>query len=135
MAGRRDDVPATLINFGRVRLMFTLHPSTSQTSIRLQQISSLFNMSFDTPWFNQQDKSFFNSLNKSKIVHVIIAGDSDDFSEEVTEQWLAEGFMVHYVPLGNGGKDFLARIKNAGDNTGVGEQYAVVGNEHRSLHA
>jgi hypothetical protein len=28
MAGRRDDVPATLINmFGRV-LMFTLHPST-----------------------------------------------------------------------------------------------------------
>jgi hypothetical protein len=90
-------------------------------------------MSFNTPWFNQQDPSFFNSLNKSKIVHVIIAADSDDFSEEVTEQWLAEGFNVIYVPLGNGGKDFLARIKSAGDNTGVGEQYAVVGNEHRSL--
>ena len=92
-------------------------------------------MSFDTPWFNQQDKSFFNSLNKSKVVHIIIAGDSDDFSEEVTEQWAAEGFCVSYVPLGNGGKDFLARIKTAGDNTGVGEQYAVVGNEHRSQHA
>jgi hypothetical protein len=89
-------------------------------------------MSFNTPWFNQQDPSFFNSLNKSKIVHVIIAADSDDFSEEVTEQWQAEGFNVIYVPLGNGGKDFLARIKYTGDNIGVGEQYAVVGNEHRS---
>jgi hypothetical protein len=91
-------------------------------------------MSFDTPWFNQQDKSFFNSLNKSKIVHVIIAADSDDFSEEVTQQWHDEGFNIIYVPLGNGGKDFLARIKSAGDNTGVGEQYAVVGNEHSSQH-
>lgn len=91
-------------------------------------------MSFNTPWFNQQDPSFFNSLNKSKIVHVIIAADSDDFSEEVTQQWHDEGFNIIYVPLGNGGKEFLARIKSAGDNTGVGEQYAVVGNEHSSQH-
>lgn len=86
-------------------------------------------MSFNTPWFNQQDPSFFNSLNKSKIAHVILTAESDDFAEEVTQQWRDEGFNVAYVPFGNGGKDFLARIKNTGDNLGVGEQYAVVGNE------
>ena len=134
MAGRRDDVQATLINFGRSRPAYIhdFHPFIDWTSSSLY--CTWFNMSFDTPWFNQQDKSFFNSLNKSKIVHVIIAADSDDFTEEVTQQWHDEGFNIIYVPLGNGGKDFLARIKSAGDNTGVGEQYAVVGNEHSSQH-
>lgn len=90
-------------------------------------------MSFNTPWFNQQDPSFFNSLNKSKVVHVIIAAESEDFAEEVIQQWQAEGFNVLYVPFGNGGKDFVARVKYVGDNVGVGEQYAVVGNIHHSL--
>lgn len=91
-------------------------------------------MSFNTPWFNQQDPSFFNSLNKSKVVHVIIAAESEDFAEEVIQQWQAEGFNVLYVPFGNGGKDFVARVKYVGDNVGVGEQYAVVGNIHHSLN-
>jgi tryptophan synthase alpha subunit len=89
-------------------------------------------MSFNTPFFNQQDKSFFNALNISKVVHVIIAAESEDFAEEVIQQWKAEGFNVIYVPFGNGGKDFVARVKYAGDNIGVSEQYAVVGNSHQS---
>jgi hypothetical protein len=89
-------------------------------------------MSFNSPWFNQQDPAFFNALNKSKVVHVIIAAESDDFAEEVIQQWQAEGFNVIYVPFGNGGKDFVARVKNTGDHIGVGEQYAVVGNVHPS---
>jgi hypothetical protein len=84
-------------------------------------------MSFNTPWFNQQDPSFFNALNKSKVVHVILCADSDDFAEEVIHQWRAEGFNVLYVPFGNGGKDFVERVRRTGENTGVGEQYAVVG--------
>jgi len=91
-------------------------------------------MSFNTPWFNQQDPSFFNALNKSKVVHVIIAAESEDFAEEVIQQWQSEGFNVIYVPFGNGGKDFVARVKNTGDNIGVGEQYAVVGKTLQSSH-
>ena len=89
------------------------------------------NMSFSTPWFNQQDPSFFNALNKSKIVHIILCADSEDFAEEVIQQWLAEGFNVIYVPFGKGGKDFVERVKRTGENVGVGEQYAVVGKSHR----
>lgn len=89
------------------------------------------NMSFNTPWFNQQDPSFFNSLNKSKTVHVILCADSEDFAEEVVQQWLAEGFNVIYVPFGKGGKDFVGRVQRAGENVGVGEQYAVVGTSHQ----
>ena len=88
-------------------------------------------MSFNTPWFNQQDPSFFNALNKSKVVHVILCADSDDFAEEVISQWQAEGFNVVYVQFGNGGKDFVERVRRAGENTGVGEQYAVVGKSHQ----
>lgn len=107
----------------------TLPTSTAPLEPLLQLPSSLsVKMSFNTPWFNQQDPSFFNALNKSKVVHIILAGESEDFADEVIKQWQSEGFNVTYVPLGKGGKDFVARIKSAGENTGVGEQYAVVGN-------
>lgn len=103
---------------------------TSRRAIGIRAVTAI--MSFNTPWFNQQDPSFFNSLNKSKVVHVIIAAESDDFAEEVIQQWEAEGFNVIYVPFGNGGKDFVARIKTAGEYVGVGEQYAVVGKPHQA---
>ncbi|KAL1587312.1 hypothetical protein WHR41_04247 [Cladosporium halotolerans] len=83
-------------------------------------------MSFNTPWFNQQDPSFFNSLNKSKVAHVILTAESEDFADEVTQQWRDEGFNVVYVPFGNGGNDYATRIRMTGDSLGVGEQYAVV---------
>lgn len=87
-------------------------------------------MSFNTPWFNQQDPSFFNSLNKSKVAHVILTAESEDFADEVTQQWRDEGFNVVYVPFGSGGNDYATRIRMTGDSLGVGEQYAVVGNTH-----
>lgn len=92
-------------------------------------------MSFNTPWFNQQDPSFFNSLNKSKVAHVILTAESEDFADEVTQQWRDEGFNVVYVPFGNGGNDYATRIRMTGDSLGVGEQYAVVGNTHLCYHS
>jgi hypothetical protein len=112
---------------------FTIYSQpTSGYAIAVDIRLVVANMSFNTPWFNQQDPSFFNALNKSKVVHVIIAAESEDFAEEVIKQWQAEGFNVVYVPFGNGGKDFVARVKYTGDNIGVGEQYAVVGKSHQS---
>lgn len=82
---------------------------------------------FNTPWFNSQDPSFFNSLNKSKIAHVALCAETEDFDEELVQQWKDEGFHAVYVPLLNGGAEFIKRLHNIGDSFGVSEQYAIVG--------
>ena len=83
---------------------------------------------FNTPWFNSQDRSFFNVLNKSKIAHVILTAETDDFDEETAQKWRDEGFHAVYVPMLKGGNDFIKRLHTVGDNFGVSEQYAIVGN-------
>lgn len=83
---------------------------------------------FDTPWFNSQDNSFFNSLNKTNIPHIVLAAETEDFDEEVTQQWKDEGFDAAYVPLLNGGSEFIKRIHTIGDTFGAGEYYGIVGN-------
>ncbi|KAK4497144.1 hypothetical protein PRZ48_011594 [Zasmidium cellare] len=81
---------------------------------------------FNTPWFNSQDRSFFNVLNKSKIAHVILTAETDDFDEETAQKWRDEGFHAVYVPMLKGGNDFIKRLHTVGDNFGVSEQYAIV---------
>lgn len=83
---------------------------------------------FNTPWFNSQDRSFFNVLNKSKIAHVILTAETDDFDEETGKKWSDEGFHTVYVPMLKGGNEFIKRLHTIGDNFGVSEQYAIVGN-------
>ncbi|KAF2717653.1 hypothetical protein K431DRAFT_255005 [Polychaeton citri CBS 116435] len=83
-------------------------------------------MAFNTPWFNSQDQSFFNSLNKTKIPHLILTAETEDFDPAVEDGWKNEGFDCRYVPLLNGGKDYVNRMKQAGENCGVGEYYAFV---------
>lgn len=83
---------------------------------------------FDTPWFNSQDKSFFNQLNKNKIPRLVITGETEDFDEETIQQFKIEGFDTAYVPMLNGGKEFIERIHRTGDSFGVGEYYGIVGN-------
>ncbi|KAM3417809.1 hypothetical protein BST61_g6035 [Cercospora zeina] len=81
---------------------------------------------FNTPWFNSQDRSFFNSLNKTKIAHLAICAETEDFDEEILQAWMDEGFHCAYVPLLKGGDDFIKRLHTVGDNFGVSEQYAIV---------
>ena len=88
---------------------------------------------FNTPWFNNQDPSFFNSLNISKTHNILLSGETEDFAEEVTQQWRAEGFNVVYVPLLGGGNDYIDRIHNTGNGFGPSEQYAIVGTVMRPL--
>lgn len=84
---------------------------------------------FDTPWFNAQSNDFFNSLNRSKRANIILSAETEDFAEEVTEAWQDEGFRTVYVPLLDGGVDYIKRVHANGDVFGAGEYYAVVGNE------
>jgi hypothetical protein len=82
---------------------------------------------FDTPWFNSQERNFSNVLNKSKVAHIVLTAESEDFDDETIKQWTSEGFDVQYVPLLKGGNDFIRRVHTVGDNFGVSEQYAIVG--------
>ncbi|KAK5132863.1 hypothetical protein LTR08_008579 [Meristemomyces frigidus] len=81
---------------------------------------------FDTPWFNRQDKDFFNMLNQTKTPHVILTAETDDFDEETTQLWRDEGFNVAYEPLLNGGNEYIQRVHTTGDGFGSSEYYAVV---------
>ena len=83
---------------------------------------------FDTPWFNSQDNSFFNTLNKSKIPHLVVCGETEDFDEEAIQQFKDEGFDVAYVPMLDDGQNFIDRIHRTGDSFGVSEYYGIVGN-------
>ena len=82
---------------------------------------------FDTPWFNSQDNSFFNQLNKTKIPHLVICGETEDFDEETIRQFKDEGFDTAYVGLENAGNDFINQIHRTGDTFGAGEYYGIVG--------
>ncbi|CAK3970043.1 Hypothetical predicted protein [Lecanosticta acicola] len=81
---------------------------------------------FNTPWFNSQDRNFFNQLNKSQIAHVVLTAETEDFDEETTQQWIDEGFDCRYVPLLNGGDDYIKRLHYVGDSFGASEYYAIV---------
>ena len=83
--------------------------------------------------FNSQSKSFFDSLNKSRNFNIVLAAETEDFDEEVTQQWLDEGFRTAYVPLLNGGNEFINRIHTTGDGFGVGEYYGIVGNASKAV--
>ena len=72
-----------------------------------------------------------NALNKSKIAHVILTAETEDFDEETAQKWRDEGFHCQYVPMLKGGNDFIKRLHTVGDNFGVSEQYAIVGNEQQ----
>jgi hypothetical protein len=85
------------------------------------------NMSaFNTPWFNSQERNFFDVLNKTKIPNVVLCAETEDFDEELMKQWVDEGFRCAYVPLLNGGAAFISRVHKVGDGFGVSEQYAIV---------
>jgi len=77
---------------------------------------------------------FFNELNKSKIPHLVLTAETDDFDDEVTQQWRDEGFDAVYVPMGEdggggggGGAEHVRRVHAAGDAFGPGEYYGIVG--------
>ncbi|QIX00734.1 hypothetical protein AMS68_006251 [Peltaster fructicola] len=80
---------------------------------------------FDTPWFSSNE-SFFNKLNVAKDKHIIISGETEDFAEEIREQWQTNGFIAHYVPFRESFNDLIQRIQQAGEAIPVGDSYAVV---------
>lgn len=80
---------------------------------------------FNTPWFSS-DESFFNKLNISRNRHVIVSGETEDFSQ-VTDQWQTNGFIVHNVPFRDSFTELIQRIHQTGEEIAIGDSYALVG--------
>lgn len=56
-----------------------------------------------------------------------ITSEDDDFDIETMTAWRDEGFIVQYVPMGKGGKQYVQTLYHLGDKLGIGERYAIVG--------
>ena len=56
-----------------------------------------------------------------------ITAEDDEFDVETMKAWRDEGFIVQYIPLGKGGKQYTQTLLHLGDSMGVGERYAIVG--------
>jgi hypothetical protein len=72
------------------------------------------------------DRNGWLSFNHSTPVLYITAED-EEFDVETMTAWRDEGFIVKYVPMGKGGKQYVQTLYKLGDNMGIGERYAIVG--------
>lgn len=72
------------------------------------------------------DSNGWLSFNHSTPVLYITAED-EDFDVETMRAWRDEGFIVKYIPMGKGGKQYVNALHHLGDGMGIGERYAVVG--------
>ncbi|CAD0082333.1 unnamed protein product [Aureobasidium vineae] len=70
---------------------------------------------------------FLKHLNVSKTPYIFLTAETDDFDEETIAAWQGEGFVTTYVPFGDGGRDYVARMHAAPDQAlGLNDQYAIV---------
>jgi hypothetical protein len=62
-----------------------------------------------------------------KPARLCISAETEDFDNETILNWQNEGFEVAYVPYGDGGKEYLARLNPVKESLGVGDSYAIIG--------
>ncbi len=56
-----------------------------------------------------------------------ITAEDVEFDIETMKAWRDEGFIVEYIPMGKGGKQYVQMLHKLGDKMGIGERYAIVG--------
>ncbi|KAK4988544.1 hypothetical protein LTR50_003839 [Elasticomyces elasticus] len=70
---------------------------------------------------------FFTQLDAHKTPCLILSAETDDFDDELLQQWREEGFNVQYVPLAEGGGAYIRRLHDVANGmVGVSEHYAIV---------
>ena len=74
------------------------------------------------------DRNGWLSFKHSTPVLYITAED-DEFDMETMTAWRDEGFIVEYIPMGQGGKQYVQTLHHLGDKMGIGERYAIVGTQ------
>ncbi|KAF2757017.1 hypothetical protein EJ05DRAFT_477241 [Pseudovirgaria hyperparasitica] len=73
-------------------------------------------------FINQSGWLSFNSSSP----RLYITSEDVEFDLSVLEAWKKEGFMVEYLPMGNGGRAYREKLESLGRGLGVGEKYAII---------
>jgi hypothetical protein len=74
------------------------------------------------------DRNGWLSFRASTPILYITAED-EEFDIETMQAWRDEGFMVKYIPMNKGGKQYVQTLYGLGDACGIGERYAIVGKQ------
>ncbi|KNG44488.1 dienelactone hydrolase [Stemphylium lycopersici] len=71
------------------------------------------------------DRNGWLSFRSSTPV-LYITSEDEEFDMETMKAWRDEGFIVEYIPMGKGGKQYVQTLYKLGDSMGIGERYAIV---------
>lgn len=75
-----------------------------------------------------KDPSFLSQDFPRQPPRLYITAESDDFDAVTIAEWQAEGFDVRYIPMGNGGDEYLKKLKGLrGNETATFETFGIVG--------
>ena len=72
------------------------------------------------------DRNGWLSFSSSTPV-LYITSEDEEFDVEKMRAWRDEGFIVKYIPMNGGGKQYVQTLNHLGDKMGIGERYAIVG--------
>ncbi|KAL1303285.1 hypothetical protein AAFC00_006691 [Neodothiora populina] len=77
--------------------------------------------------FTPVNEPFLKHLAVQKTPYIMLTAETDDFDDVTLQDWRDEGFVVTYVPLGNGGAEYTRRLHAVADQVvGISEHYAIV---------
>jgi hypothetical protein len=61
------------------------------------------------------------------LPRLVLTSDTQDFDQEIIENWKDEGFQVAYLPYDGDKKDYHNKLQHLADPLELGEKYAIVG--------
>jgi hypothetical protein len=77
---------------------------------------------------DHKDPNFLSQDFPRQPPRLYITAESDDFDAVTIAEWQAEGFDVQYLPMGNGGDEYLKKLKGLkGNETTTFETFGIVG--------
>lgn len=73
--------------------------------------------------------NFLSKFNDPRSCHLYITAETDaeaDFDPVIIRRWREEGFQVSYIPLSNGGKDYISTLKSLDKDLSLGDKFAII---------
>ncbi|CAN8099656.1 unnamed protein product [Discula destructiva] len=76
---------------------------------------------------NHNDPHFLSDNFMRSPPRLLITAEDNDFDAQTLDEWRDEGFQVQYVPMGNGGEDYVNKLERIGKKKlGPCETFGIV---------
>lgn len=77
---------------------------------------------------NHNDPNFLSDSFPRNAPKLYLTAESDTFDSVTLAEWRDEGFEVEYIPMGNGGDDYVEKLERlAKKKLGPCETFGIVG--------